>query len=69
MLQETNIYHYWKAKQFDFLIISKIARDFLAISATSALLKIVFSVGSDVVTKKQNRLTRDSVQIIMCLKD
>jgi hAT family C-terminal dimerisation region len=69
MLQETNIYHYWKAKQFEFPIISKIAGDFLAIPATSAPLECVFNISSDVVTKKRNRLTRDSVRMIMCLKD
>jgi hypothetical protein len=69
MLRETNIYHFWKAKQFEFPIISKIAGDFLAIPATSAPSKCVFSVGSDIVTKKRNRLTGDSVQMIMCLKD
>jgi hypothetical protein len=69
MPQETDIYHYWQAKQFEFPIISKIARDFLAILATLAPSECVFSVGSDVVTKKRNRLTGDSVRMIMCLKD
>jgi hypothetical protein len=69
MPRETNIYHYWKAKQYDFPIISRIAGDFLAIPATSAPSECVFSIGSDVVTKKRNRLTGDSVRMIMCLKD
>ena len=68
MPRETNIYQYWKAKQFEYPIISKIAKDFLAIPATSALSECVFSSGSDVVTKKRNRLTGDSVRIILCLK-
>ena len=69
MPRETNIYHYWKAKQFEFPIISKIAADFLAIPATLAPLECVFSIGSDLVTEKRNRLTRDLVRMIMCLKD
>jgi hAT family C-terminal dimerisation region len=69
MPRETNIYSFWKAKQFEFPIISKIAGDFLAIPATSAPSECVFSVGSDIVTKKRNRLTGDSVRMIMCLKD
>jgi hypothetical protein len=48
---------------------SRIAKDFLAIPATSALSECVFSIGSDVVTKKRNRLTGNSVRMIMCLKD
>jgi hypothetical protein len=69
MPRETNIYQYWKAKQYDFPIIGRIARDFLAIPATSAPSECVFSIGSDVVTKKRNKLTGDSVRMIMCLKD
>jgi hypothetical protein len=69
MPRETDIYQYWKAKQYDFPIISRIAKDFLAIPATSAPSECVFSIGSDVVTKKRNRLTGNSVRMIMCLKD
>jgi hypothetical protein len=69
MPRETNIYLYWKAKQYDYPIISRIAADYLAIPATSAPLESVFSIGSDVVTKKRNKLTGDSVRMIMCLKD
>ena len=69
MLRETNIHHFWKAKQFEFPIISKIAGDFLAILATSAPSYCVFIIGGDLVTKKRNRLTGDSVRMIMCLKD
>ena len=69
MSQEINIHHFQKAKQFEFLIISKIVGDFLTIPATLALLECVFSIGSDVATKKRNRLTKDLVWMIMCLKD
>jgi hypothetical protein len=36
-------------------------RDFLAILVTLTSLKCVFSVSSDVITKKRNRLTKDLV--------
>jgi hypothetical protein len=61
MPQETNIHHFWKAKQFEFPIISKIAGDFLAIPTTLAPSECVFSIGSDIVTKKRNKLTGESV--------
>ena len=67
--RDTDIYQYWKAKQFDFHIISKIAKDYLTILATSALSECVFSSSSDIVTKKRNRLIGDLVQMIVCLKD
>ena len=68
MSHDTNIYMYWKAKQYDFPIIARIARDYLAIPATLAPSERVFSQGGDVVTKKRNRLTSDSIRMIVCLK-
>ena len=67
--RNTDIYQYWKAKQFEFLIVSKIARDYLAMLATSASSECVFSISSDIVTKKQNRLVGDLVRMIVCLKN
>jgi hypothetical protein len=69
MDRDTDIYQYWKAKQFKFSIVSKIARDYLSILATSAPSECVFSVGGDIVTKKRNRLTGDSIRMIVCLKN
>ena len=66
--RETNIYQYQKAKQFKYPIVSRIARDYLAIPATSAPSERVFSSGGDIVTQKRNRLTRNSVRMIVCLK-
>jgi hypothetical protein len=66
--RETNIYQYWKAKQFEYPIVSRIARDYLAIPATSAPSECVFSSSGDIITKKRNRLTGDSVRMIVCLK-
>ena len=36
--------------------------------ATSSPSEVVFSQGGDVVTKKRNRLTGDSIRMIVCLK-
>ena len=68
MPRDTNVYQYQKAKQYEFPIISKIARDYLAIPTTLAPSECVFSTGGDIVTKKRNKLTGDSVQMIVCLK-
>lgn len=67
--QVTNIYDYWKVKQYEFPTIAKIARDFLAIPATSAPSECVFSGGSDLISKKRARLSVDSIQMLMCLRD
>jgi len=68
LLRDTNIYQYRKAKQYDYLVIAKIAKDYLAISVMSAPSESVFSISSDVVTKKRNRLTGDTVRFIIYLK-
>jgi hypothetical protein len=47
---------------------ARIAKDYLPIPATLAPLERVFSQGSDIVTKKRNRLTSESIWMIVCLK-
>jgi hypothetical protein len=44
------------SKEYEFPIVAQIARDHLAILAMLAAFKSVFSVGSDIITKKRNRL-------------
>ena len=46
-----------------------IARDHLAIPATSAPSERVFSQGGDIVTKKRNRLSGERIRELLCLKD
>jgi hypothetical protein len=67
--RKTEILHYWKAKQFDFPIVSQMARDHLAIPAMLAPSERVFSSSGNVVTKNGNRLSGDSVREIVCLRD
>jgi hAT family C-terminal dimerisation region len=45
------------------------ARDHLAIPTMSVPSERVFSNGGNVVTKNRNRLSGDSVQEIVCLRD
>ena len=67
--KEVDICKYWQGKQYEYPIVAKIARDHLAIPATSAPSERVFSVGSDLVTKKRNRLAPGTVREILCLRD
>jgi len=66
--RDTNIYQYWKAKQYDYPVVAKIARDHLAIPATSAPSECVFSGSGNIVTKNRNRLTGSTLRMIVCLK-
>jgi hAT family C-terminal dimerisation region len=45
------------------------ARDHLAIPATSAPSEVVFSNSGDIITKKRSRLAPDTVRHIICLRD
>ena len=64
-----DILKFWVSKQYQYPILATIARDYLAIPATSAASECVFSVGGDIVIKKWNRLAGESVRMIVCLKN
>jgi hypothetical protein len=63
-----DIFKYWQAKQFEYPIIAQVARDHLAIPATSAPAECIFSQGSDIITKKRNRLAPATLRELLCLK-
>jgi len=69
MLQDTDILKYWQGKEYEFPTIARMARDHLAIPATSALSECVFSIGSDIVTKKRNRLGGDNIRKLLCMRN
>jgi hAT family C-terminal dimerisation region len=69
MKRDTNIFKYWASKEYEFPIIARIARDHLAIPATSAASECVFSVGGDIITKKRNRLGASNTRRLLCLLD
>jgi hAT family C-terminal dimerisation region len=69
MKQDTDIFKYWASKEYEFPIIARIARDYLAIPATSAASECVFSVGGDIITKKRNRLGTSNTRRLLCLRD
>ncbi len=48
---------------------SILARQYLAISTTFAFSKRIFSQTSDIITKKRNKLSKDTFKMIMCLKN
>jgi hypothetical protein len=69
MKRDTNILRYWAGKEYKFSIIAHKAGDHLAIPATLATSKCVFSVGSDIITKKRNRLGAGNTRRLLCLQD
>ncbi|KFY49456.1 hypothetical protein V495_00589 [Pseudogymnoascus sp. VKM F-4514 (FW-929)] len=67
--QDTDILKYWQSKQYQYPLIASIAKDYLAIPATSADSERVFSVGGDIITKKRNRLSPSTLRYLLCLRN
>ena len=68
MNRGTDILKYWQSKQYQYPIIARIAKDHLAIPATSAESERLFSVSGDIVTKKRNRLSPLTLWYLLCLR-
>jgi hypothetical protein len=69
MKRDTNVLKYRASKEYEYPIITRIARDHLAIPATSAASKSVFSIGGDIITGKRNKLGVDNTRRLLCLRD
>jgi hAT family C-terminal dimerisation region len=67
MKRDIDILRYLASKKYEFPVITRMARDHLAIPATSAASECVFSVGSDIVTKKRNRLGAGNTRKLLYL--
>jgi hypothetical protein len=48
--------------------LSKLARDFLSIMATSVPCEQLFSIAGHAITKSRNRLSGNSARELLCLK-
>jgi hypothetical protein len=67
--RNVDILKYWQSKQYQYPLIASIAKDHLAIPATSAESERVFSVGGDIITKKRNRLSPSTLRYLLCLRN
>ena len=64
---ETNPLKWWSAHDADFPVISKLARKYLCICASSSPSERVFSVSGHIVSKKRNALKPDKVNMLVFL--
>jgi hypothetical protein len=69
MPRNTDVLKYWAAKQCQYPTIARIAKDHLAIPATSTESERLFSVAGDIITKKRNRLAPSTVRYLLCLRN
>jgi hypothetical protein len=63
-----DIMNWWKNHAETYPNLSRMARDYLAIPATSASSERLFSSGSNLITAKRNNLNEDTIQAHECLK-
>ena len=66
--QETDTLKWWKINELQFPKLAQMARDYLAIPATSVPAEQSFSTSKNLITDKRNRLLGKTVRACMCLK-
>jgi hypothetical protein len=59
---------WWRINESQFPHLSKMARDYLAIPATSVPSEQCFSISKNLITNNRNRLVGKTVRMCMCLK-
>ncbi|CAO2842752.1 unnamed protein product [Amaranthus hypochondriacus] len=64
-----DILEWWKEKSIKYPILSRIAKDILAIPASTVASESAFSAGKRVLDEKKSRLAPHSIQICVCKKD
>ena len=66
--ESTNALAFWKANQYNFPVLSTMAKDYLTIQASSVASERAFSSGTDLVTADRCRLTGDTIEKTQFLK-
>ena len=59
---------WWQAQALKYPLISKVAKQYMSVQATSVASERVFSVAGDVVTAKRSQLSPDNVDRLLFLK-
>lgn len=62
------ILEFWAAKEREYPVMARMARDHLTIPASSAASERAFSAGGNIITKNRNRLAPGTVRYLMCLR-
>ncbi len=57
-----------ESKAYEFPIICQIARDYLAIPATSAPSERTFSYAGNLISKRRTRISSENVRYVLCLR-
>jgi hAT family C-terminal dimerisation region/BED zinc finger len=65
--RSANVLEWWRTNSEAYPCLARIARDYLAIPATSVPSERVFSGGTDLITSKRGSLKEETIQACMCL--
>jgi hypothetical protein len=66
--EETDPLLWWQAHAKEYPIVSKMARDYLSIQATSVPSEQAFSVAGNTISKTRNRLLPETARACLCMK-
>jgi len=67
-LTKFDLLNWWKVNEYIYPTLSKIAKDFLSIQASSVSSEQLFSQSGLVITDRRNKLNEDTIQYLMCLR-
>lgn len=65
----SNPLDYWKFKEKTYPVLAAMARDYLAVPATSCSSERLFSAAGNVISEKRSRLNADTLRALLCLKN
>jgi hypothetical protein len=65
--KDTNVLLWWDDNEHRYPHLARLARDYLAVPASSVPAERVFLRADDLISKKRNRLSRETANILMCL--
>lgn len=63
-----NILTSWRARQYEYPVLSQMSRDYLPIPAMSAASERVFSNSTNTVTKMRYRMAPETLREMLCLR-
>ena len=64
----TNPLDYWKLRSSKFPVLAAMARDYLAVPATSCPSERLFSAAGNVISSTRSRLNPETARALLCLK-
>jgi len=67
--ENLDILAWWKEKETRFPVLAAMARDLLTVQASTVASESAFSVSGRVISQRRSRLSPESVEMCICLKD